>query len=203
LVLYTIGYSNFFESDKFINRLKELKIEYLIDVRTFPYSKTFSQYDEPVFKRELLKVRIKHTFLGDYIGGLVVKSRVKKGISKVEDLLDVKEFRDGMNRLYKFSKNYRVAIMCAEKDPMNCHRFLAVGYLMEKIADVKVINLIGNERKENFDETLNKFKKENKLENLSFSNEQIFRERLNLLYKIQNKREEKEKPKMDKNKTLF
>ncbi len=202
MVLYTIGYSEYFEGEGLINRLKELNIEYLVDVRTFPYSKTFPYYDEPILKKELAKVGIKHQFLGDYVGGLTVKTKVREGIKTVKDLLEVEQFKNGMNKLYKIIKSSKTAIMCAEKDPMNCHRFLGIGYLMETEAGVKVVNVIGS-KEEDIDQTINRFKKENKLENLNFSNEQIIKERLNLLYKIQNKKEERELPKIGANKTLF
>ncbi len=200
-MLFTIGYSPFFEIEPFVDTLKKNKIEFLIDVRTFPYSKTFPIYDYERLNKRLKKENIKHSFLGDYIGGLVVKSRVKKGISKVEDLLDDKNFKDGMNKLYKILKSYRTAVMCAEKDPMNCHRFLAIGYLMENIAKIKVVNLI-QDKKETFEETLYRWISENNLQTLNYTKEQIIKERLNLLYKIQNKKEERE-IKFPKTKILF
>ncbi len=201
MVLYTIGYSPFFEKGELVNFLKKKDINFLVDIRTFPYSKTFPIYDEKEFKKDLKKEGIMHTFLGNYIGGLVVKNRVKKGISKVEDILDVGKFKNGMNTLYKILKENKTVVMCAEKDPMDCHRFLAVGYLMEKIAKVNVINLF-KEKEEKFNETLNRWKTENKLELLEYTDEQIIKERLNLLYKIQNKREKKE-IKIPKSKILF
>jgi len=200
-LLFTIGYSPFFEIEPFVQILKKNKIQFLIDVRTFPYSKTFPIYDYENLNKRLKEENIEHTFLGNYIGGLTVKNKVREGISELKDLLNVEKFKDGMNQLYKISKKYKTAIMCAEKDPMDCHRFLAVGYLMNKVANVEVINLI-EDREESLPQTINRWKKENKLELLEYTDEQIVKERLNLLYKIQNKKEERE-IKVPKTKVLF
>ncbi len=200
-MLFTIGYSPFFEIESFIDTLKKSNINFLIDIRTFSYSKTFPVYDYENLNQTLKKENIKHTFLGDYIGGLTVKKRVREGVSKLEDLLDVQKFREGMNKLFKISKENKVAVMCAEKDPMDCHRFLAVGSLMEKVAKVEVFNIVG-ENIESFSDTINRWKNENNLELLEYSNEKIILERLILLYKLQNKKEERE-IKFPKTKVLF
>jgi len=72
---------------------------------------------------------------------------------------------------------------------------------MNKVANVDVRNLI-EDREESLPQTINRWKKENKLELLEYTDEQIVKERLNLLYKIQNKKEERE-IKVPKIKVLF
>jgi len=189
LVLYTVGYSDFFEEKKLINKLKEKGIKRVVDIRTFPYSKTFPKYDQPVFSKILEKEGIKHTFLGDFIGGLTFKNHFRKGISSVFLILEDKRVKEGLNLLYKISKNEKTVIMCAEKEPFNCHR-LAVSFLFKEKAGFEVINIF-SDKEETFEETLERFKEENNLKGLDISKERLVRDRLELLYRFQNKREEK------------
>ncbi len=200
MVLYTVGYSDFFEGEKLINRLEELGIKHLVDVRTFPYSKTFPQYDEPVFKKSLLKEDIKHTFLGDYVGGLSFKNHFRKGIISVFDILEDEKIKEGLNLLYKIAKRETTVIMCAEKEPFNCHR-LAISFLFKEKAGFEVYHIYSN-RVESFEENIQRFKGENGLSELNISDEALIRERLELLYRYQNKREEKF-PEEKKNLGLF
>jgi uncharacterized protein (DUF488 family) len=169
LILYTVGYSDFFEKKELIYRLKELNIKHLVDIRTFPFSKTFPQYDEPSFKKELEKEGINHTFLGENIGGLIFKNHFKEGVVSIFDLLKDKKIKDGLNALYKIAKKEKTIIMCAEKEPFNCHR-IAISFLFREKVKAKVINIFSN-REETFEETLKRFKTENKLSSLSISDE--------------------------------
>ena len=200
MVLYTLGYSDFFEEERLINRLKKLDIECVVDVRTFPYSKTFSQYDEPVFKKRLNKEGIEHFFLGDYIGGLIFKNHFKKGINSIFDLLEDEKIKTGLNKLYKIAREKKTAIMCAEKEPFNCHR-LAISFLFKEKTPFDVVHIF-SDREESFEENISRFKEENNLKKLDINNERLIKERLELLYKYQNKREEKFPEEM-KNLELF
>ena len=200
MVLYTLGYSDFFEEERLINRLKNLDIECVVDVRTFPYSKTFPQYDEPVFKKRLNKEEIKHFFLGDYIGGLTFKNHFKKGVDSIFDLLEDEKIKTGLNRLYKIAKEKKTAIMCAEKEPFNCHR-LAISFLFEEKTPFEVVHIF-SDKEESFEENIGRFREENNLKNLDISNEKLIKGRLELLYRYQNKREEKF-PEEIKNLELF
>ncbi len=200
MVLYTLGYSNFFEEERLINRLKKIDIEYIIDIRTFPYSKTFPQYDEPVFKKRLNKEGIEQFFLGDYIGGLVFKNHFKKGISSIFALLEDEKIKTGLNKLYKIAKEKKTVIMCAEKEPFNCHR-LAISFLFKEKTPFEIIHIY-SDKNETFKENISRFKEENNLKKLNIKTEMLIKERLELLYKYQNKREEKF-PQEAKNLKLF
>lgn len=200
MILYTLGYSDFFEEERLINRLKKLGIECVVDVRTFPYSKTFPQYDEPVFKKRLNKEGIEHFFLGDYIGGLIFKNHFKKGINSIFDLLEDEKIKTGLNKLYKIAREKKTVIMCAEKEPVNCHR-LAISFLFKEKTPFEVVHIF-SDREESFEKTISCFKEENNLKKLDINNERLIKERLELLYKYQNKREEKFPEEM-KNLELF
>ncbi len=199
-MLFTVSYANFFELENFIEVLKKNKISLLVDIRTFPYSNTFPQYDERNIKFPLEKESIEYLFLGDYLGGLKVKTLVKKGVSTVEELLDDEDFRNGMRNLYRLTRNKNVCIMCAEKEPFDCHR-LYVSYLFYKKTGEEILNIFPD-RVETLRETINRFKKSNKLDKIDIKDDKLIAERFKLLYKIHNKREERV-PETFKNLTLF
>ncbi|RMA97637.1 DUF488 domain-containing protein [Hydrogenothermus marinus] len=184
-MLFTVGYSSFFEVEKLINKLKDNNISILIDIRTFPYSNAFPQYN----KENLEKV-FHYKFLGDYVGGLKIKNRVKEGINSLKDLLTDEKIKKGINYLYKLSKNENIAIMCAEKSPFDCHRFLAVASLLHLYTDLEVKNII-EDKLFSFEETINWWKEKENLKSLNLNTERLLIQRLNKLYKIDNKREEK------------
>lgn len=200
-MLYTIGYSPFFEVEKLTNKLKELDIFAVFDIRTFPYSNAFPQYDEPYFKPYLKKQNIKYKFLGDYVGGLIVKKEVQKGVNCLYDLTKNPKIKKGLNFLYKVSKNKNTVIMCAEKSPFDCHRFLAIGALLHFYTNLKVYNILENSVSE-FGETIKTWKNEQKLENFNINDEKLVFQRLNYIYNQLNKREEKVVSK-EKNLSLF
>ncbi|NPA53016.1 MAG: DUF488 domain-containing protein [Aquificae bacterium] len=194
-MLFTIGYSGFFEIEKFLKVLKQNQINLVIDIRTFPYSKTFPNYDQKPLKTFLKKHEIDHMFLGTYLGGQKIKTLVKQGITSTQALLKDKDIKKGMKTLYKLSREKRVSIMCAEKEPFDCHR-LYISYLFYQKTKEEIINLFPD-KQETVNQTINRFKKENKLDNIDIEDEKLISERFKLLYKIQNKREERypEKPK--------
>ncbi len=189
-MLYTVGYSPFFETEKLINKLKELNISAVFDIRTFPYSNAFPQYNEPNIKPILKANKIEYKFLGDYIGGLTIKKEVQKGISNLYDLTRNENIKKGLNYLYKTSKHKNIAIMCAEKSPFDCHRFLAVSALLKFYANLEVLNII-EDKVLNFRETIDNWKIEQNLTSLKIDDEKLIFQRLNYIYKTLNKREEK------------
>jgi len=195
-MLFTIGYSSFFEVEKLINRLKQDNISTLYDIRTFPYSNAFPQYN-----KEEIEKNINYKFLGDYVGGLKVKTAVRKGISSLKDLTKDSQIKKGLNFIYKQAKKENIAVMCAEKSPFDCHRFLAVGSLLHFYTDIDVFNII-EEKTLTFEETINWWKSKEKVQNLEISDENLILQRLNKVYKIDNKREEKF-PKRIENLKLF
>jgi len=127
--LFSIGHGNK-KIDIFLQELKSFNIDYLVDVRSKPYSKFNSHFNQNELQYFLKKHNIKYLFLGDLIGGLPDDKSCYDENGKVDyQLLKDKDFFiQGLNRLITaHNKNLRVAIMCSETNPKECHRSKLIG----------------------------------------------------------------------------
>ncbi len=126
LTLYTVGHSNH-SIDRFIELLVSNRIEAIADVRSSPFSHFNPQFNREFLARKLEQSGIRYVFLGDELGARRSESECYIG-NKVDYALvaSLPLFRRGIERLKKGAKQMRVAIMCAEKDPITCHRMILV-----------------------------------------------------------------------------
>jgi uncharacterized protein (DUF488 family) len=130
--LYTIGHGNR-KSEDFLALLKEFGIEYLIDVRSQPYSKFNPQYNQNDLKFFLERNGIKYVFMGDNIGGRPKDTSCYDSEGKVDyEVVKTKEFFiNGIERLKTaYNKDINVVIMCSESKPCECHRSKLIGKVL-------------------------------------------------------------------------
>ncbi len=130
--LYTIGHGNRKPED-FLALLKDFSIEYLIDVRSQPYSKFNPQFNQNDLKFFLERNDIKYVFMGDTIGGRPNDTSCYDNEGKVDyEAVKTKDFfLNGIERLKKaFEKNINVVIMCSESKPCECHRSKLIGKVL-------------------------------------------------------------------------
>jgi uncharacterized protein (DUF488 family) len=127
-VLYTVGHS-VHPIEHFVELLKLNEIEAIADVRSSPYSKFTPQFNREFMKESLKKASIRYVFLGDELGARRSEPECYENnkviYSKVARL---PSFRQGISRLLEGTEKMRVAIMCAEKDPLTCHRTVLVAH---------------------------------------------------------------------------
>lgn len=134
-IIYSIGYSGF-PVDEFVAELKRRRITALVDVRSSPHSGYYTD-----FNREALAPRLRRE-------GIVYRNYAREFGARQEDrrfyadegYLDfVKfaasaQFRDGVDKvLAGMERGYVFALMCAEKDPISCHRAILVGREFSKL----------------------------------------------------------------------
>jgi uncharacterized protein (DUF488 family) len=143
--IFTIGHSNLSLED-FISLLKKHQITAVADVRSHPYSRYLPHFNKEIFKVSLVKAEIKYVYLGRelgarpedlncYIGGKALYEKIA-----ATDL-----FTEGIQRVIQGAQKYRIALMCAEKDPITCHRTILVcKYLREFELDIEHILSDGN-----------------------------------------------------------
>ena len=134
--IYTIGYSAF-EIEAFISTLKQYHITAVSDVRSSPYSKFKPDYNRELLSRTLKEFGIQYVFLGDYLGARFEDKSVY--VNRTVDFNTAKNlacFKHGVNRLIEGSKKYTIALLCAEKDPIECHRSILIAKNISKIFNV-------------------------------------------------------------------
>lgn len=125
--IYSIGHSNH-SIEQFLSLLHENAIEAIADVRSHPYSRFAPQYTQKALAAALADAGIGYLFLGHELGARSADpacyrdGRVQYGL-----LAQTPEFARGIEQVEQAAEQRRIALMCAEKDPLDCHRALLVG----------------------------------------------------------------------------
>ena len=124
--LFTIGHSNLDIKD-FLSLLSKHNVTALADVRSSPYSRYVSQFNKENLKNSLLNSGIKYVFLGQELGARPKdRSCYVDGKALYQNIAKTTLFSQGIEGLSKGSKTYNIALMCAEKDPITCHRAVLI-----------------------------------------------------------------------------
>ena len=125
--LFTIGYSGR-TIDDFIALLVQHKITALCDVRSMPYSSRNPQFNREPLKKALKAHNIDYVFLGEELGARPKDpSCYVAGKAIYQKIAATPLFKNGLERIESgVQKGYVLALMCAEKDPMTCHRSILI-----------------------------------------------------------------------------
>jgi uncharacterized protein (DUF488 family) len=143
--VYTIGHSTH-PIEKFIELLKVAHINAVSDVRSRPYSRMNPQFNREPLKHALRAESIKYAFLGKELGARSEdQSCYRNGQIQYDLLAKTELFRQGIERVQEGAHTYHVALMCAEKEPLDCHRTILVAReLVKRGLDVKHVLSDGN-----------------------------------------------------------
>ena len=142
--VYTIGHSNH-SLRTFLALLRTHAISAVADVRSRPYSGYNPQFDRELLRSALLEDVIKYVFLGVELGARSSDpSCYEGGVIQFERLARTREFQCGLDRIVSGAQQYRVAMMCAEKEPLECHRTILVSRELRRLeVDVAHIHADG------------------------------------------------------------
>lgn len=128
--LLTIGHSTH-PIEVFINLLQQHGVTALADVRSHPYSRYFPQYSQEALRQSLTQAGIGYVFLGKELGARSENPACyRQGKVQYELLAQEPTFGQGLERLRQGMEKFRIALMCAEKDPLECHRAVLVARQM-------------------------------------------------------------------------
>jgi hypothetical protein len=124
--LFSIGHSNI-PAERFVAMLHSAGVNAIADVRSTPASRRFPWFSSKNLARSLESDGILYMPFGDTLGGrprdLVL---YRDGVADYERMARQPEFRAGLDRLLTVATQYRVCLMCAEREPLDCHRCLLV-----------------------------------------------------------------------------
>jgi uncharacterized protein (DUF488 family) len=146
--IYSIGHGTK-KIEVLIEELHSFEIDYLIDIRTVPYSRFNPQYRQPALKASVEAVGIQYVYLGHQLGGRSKDESVYvEGKVRYDLVMEKPWFQEGIQRLVTANeKGIRVAILCSESKPEDCHRSRLVGKALLRLG-ISVRHIVGVERVE-------------------------------------------------------
>ncbi|WP_210161578.1 DUF488 domain-containing protein [Methylobacterium sp. B1] len=123
----TIGHSTL-PYERFLSLLRQASVTAIADVRTAPFSRHFPHFNRDLLRDQLRQDDVAYVFLGEELGGRPKgKQFFCDGVADYEQMAKTDSFTRGLNRVVDGAEKYRIAMMCSEHDPMDCHRCLLVG----------------------------------------------------------------------------
>lgn len=124
--IFTIGHSTH-SAEVFVALLRQHQVEALADVRSSPFSRFNPQFNQEAIKQLLKANGIRYVFLGKELGARSEdRSCYDHGRVQYSRLAQTALFQSGIGRVLQGAAKFRVALMCAEKEPLECHRTLLV-----------------------------------------------------------------------------
>lgn len=183
--VFTVGHSNL-EIGKFVALLKQHGIQAIADVRSSPYSQYNPQFNRELLQKSLQEHGIAYVFLGQELGArrsereCYLEGRADYGL-----ISQTPAFKRGIDRVTQGAAKMRIALMCAEKDPIDCHRcILVTPHLRHQ--GLQVLHILSDGSLENHEQTEKRL-----LQAFALENKELFRSQGEIVaeaYKIQGER---------------
>lgn len=151
--VFTVGHSTH-PIEAFLALLTQHGVTALADVRSTPYSRTNPQFNRETLERHLKEHGIKYVFLGAELGARSNDlTCYEHGRVQYARLARTDLFRAGIDRVIRGTNEYRIALMCAEKEPLDCHRTILVARTLSDLG-VVVQHILADGRLESHDATM-------------------------------------------------
>jgi uncharacterized protein (DUF488 family) len=126
-IIYTIGHSNA-TAERFLHLLSQHGIATVADVRSQPYSRFNPQFNREELAAALKAFGLEYVFFGNDLGARSSNPACyRDGRAQYSLIARTPSFELGIDRLIGRTENLRVAILCAEKEPLSCHRSILIG----------------------------------------------------------------------------
>jgi uncharacterized protein (DUF488 family) len=140
-ILYTVGHSNR-SLDEFVELLHACSVTAIADVRSQPYSRRVPHFNHDQLYNSLRDNGIAYVFLGEELGARRKESCCYvNGQARYELIEKTPGFQSGLNRIRKGIQTYTIALMCAEKDPLTCHRTILISKALRD--ELNIQHIIG------------------------------------------------------------
>jgi uncharacterized protein (DUF488 family) len=124
--LFTIGHSNH-PLERFLDLVRGAGVTAIADVRSTPASRRYPWFNGARLAPRLEAAGVAYVPLGDALGGRPRDPRLyRDGVADYAAMARTDEFRAGLDRVGGGARRYRVCLMCAEREPLDCHRCLLV-----------------------------------------------------------------------------
>jgi uncharacterized protein (DUF488 family) len=129
--VYTIGHSTH-SLDTFIALLQGVGVEAIADVRSTPFSRRLPHFNQGALRQALSGKGIAYVPLGRELGGRGNPHSVRDAHGRISyrSIADSPEFEQGLQRVESGSARMRIALLCTERDPLQCHRGILVSRVL-------------------------------------------------------------------------
>ncbi len=149
--LFTIGHSNR-TLDEFIELLRSSGVSAIADVRSQPYSRHMPHFNRDPLSDSLRQHGIAYVFVGEELGARRSEECCYiDGQAKYELIEATQSFQAGLDRIRNGTKTHCIALMCAEKDPITCHRTILIAKALR--SEFTIRHIISADRTETQGET--------------------------------------------------
>ena len=130
-VIWTIGHSNH-PFARFVELLRSEGVDFVVDVRSYPYSRIVPQFNREVLEIALREVGASYLFLGAQLGGRPSREEDydEQGHARYDLMAEQPPFQAAVQRLLRGCREHRIALLCSEGQPHECHRRLLVGKVL-------------------------------------------------------------------------
>ena len=183
-VVYTIGHSTH-SMEKVIELLTAHGVTAVADVRSHPYSRFNPQFNRESLRADLKTAGISYAFLGRELGARSEdRTCYVDGTVQYDLLARTDLFQEGLTRVGEGARSHRIALMCAEKDPLTCHRAILVCRHLST-RGITAQHILEDGRLESHDEALTRL-----LAELGLAERDLFRRRDDLIVEAYDRRGE-------------
>jgi uncharacterized protein (DUF488 family) len=169
--IYTVGHSNH-TGERFVELLGAHKVTAIADVRSTPYSRRNPQFNRDNLRAALKEHAIQYAFLGKELGArsddecCYVNDKVQYALLAKTPL-----FQSGIERVLEGLRSHKIALMCAEKDPLDCHRTILVARALAQ-AGFSIVHILSDGAVETHDDALGRL-----IDRFGLGHEDMFRSR--------------------------
>jgi uncharacterized protein (DUF488 family) len=124
--LFSIGHSNL-PAERFLAMLTGAGVAAVVDVRSVPASRHWPWFAKKNLSAGLAQAGIAYAAMGEALGGRPRDGALyRNGVVDYEAMAQQPDYQSGLDRLLDAAARSRVCIMCAEREPLDCHRCLLI-----------------------------------------------------------------------------
>lgn len=156
--IFTVGHSNH-TTEKLLSLLRTNAVTAIADVRSSPRTRINPDFSAPQIEYVLSEAGIRYAFLGEELGARSPdESCYEDGKVRYDRLARRTIFQDGLDRIEMGAEKFRIALLCAEREPLECHRCVLVARHLAK-RGLEVSHILADGSTERHAQTLLRLKK--------------------------------------------
>lgn len=161
--VFTVGHSNH-PAETFINLLLRHGIDEVADVRSAPYSRYTPHFNYEPLQQALDDIGVAYAYLGGELGGRPSDRSCYDADGRVryDRVAETTQFDDGVRSVIRAADERRVALLCTEKEPLECHRTLLVARALA-VRGVAVSHILADGGLESHDDAMARLVEAHKL----------------------------------------